>query len=508
MVSGIILWRVASPHLRLEFFFDEAWRADLIRSAHPLARYRTNNAPIPPLWIAVLRTTSIVAPDGFAGLRLQNLALAVTFPVSAGILFGVLLGRQDPLRAVPVSAAVTVVCSVVLAVAGVATYLNDYSFQATAVVLVVLLSLLVDRGVIRRGWAAAGIVLLPTATLGGLVVLPVLFLWWLRPNGWPVDATTWARRAIVPAVSCAVALTMYLWLYRPQVDAGLKGFWGPEILHDGTRSVGTVLVDIPRSVAVRFFPPRFDWLGNAGVGLLVMLLALAGLPTLARAWRWMPWIIVTSWPIAAVLSVAVAWPVTFTRVNLPFVWLWYGSAIVGVGALLAPLLRRRAAPVYAACALLALVLVPSRLPPSNAGYARGLYRDLDVIAASPYAHNVALSYHFMSHFYVDDKLENLSSHPDRFTVVREVNGSDELYNETDQAILDAGWQRGDAVWCVIPYEVGPDTADRACHVTLPGLTQRYSERLGRAWIIGWFPAPPRASTNSSVTRAASALRLL
>lgn len=489
VVAGVIVCFVASPHLRPEFYFDEAWRADLIRTAHPLARYRTNNTPIPPMWIGAMRTTSLVAPDGFLGLRLQNTVYDIALPIAAGLLAGFTVGWANRVRAIAAGFAAAVVTAILLVVGGSGLYLNDYAFQALLVALAVLACALADRTGRGRVIAGTAIVVLPLATLGGLVVLPVLSVWWVVGDGRPTDRSAWLRRLVVPAVSLAIALTLYLWLYRPQIDGELSNFWANELLRDGTRGIWDVLVDIPRSIAINVVPPKYESFRNVGTGLAVIVLAIAGFPTLAKAWRWLPWVVGTSWPIAIVLSIVGGWPATFVRVNLPFAWLWYLTAVVGIGTLVGRLHRHAATAAFAACAVLAIALVPARTPASTATYARGLYRDLDVVAASPYAHNVVLSYHWMSHFYVDDELENLSGEGDRFTVVREVNGDDELYSATDLAILDAGWQPGDAVWCVVVYEIGPEASERACHVTLPGLTKQYTERLERATIIGWFPAP-------------------
>ena len=486
-ISVGIVGFVASPGLRVEFFFDEAWRADMIRSADPLSRYRTNNAPTPPLWIVVMRATSAILPDGFAGLRLQNLAYHIALPVLAGVLAGFVTGVERRGRAMVASAAVCAVTALALTIGGSALYLNDYSFQAVAVAVVVLVCAIADRTGRGRAWAGAGIVALPLATLGGLVVLPALCAWWVLAGDRPVDRAGWTRRLAVPVASFLVVVVLYVWLYRPQVDQGLEGFWAAELLRGGTRSIAAVLVDIPRSLAVNVVPPTVASLRNVAFGLAIITAALAGLPTLSRAWKWLPVVVVSSWPIAILLSAVAGWPATFVRVNLPFAWLWYLSAIVGVAAVVGRLGRGWATAAYIAVLAAAVVAVPPRTPASNATFARGLYRDLDTVAASPFEHNVVLSYHFMSHFYTDDRLENMTGEGERFTVVREMNGDDALYVDTDQQLLDAGWRDGDAVWCVVPYEVGPEASEQACAVTLPGLRMGYSERLGRALIIGWFP---------------------
>ena len=62
-----------------------------------------------------------------------------------------------------------------------------------------------------------------------------------------------------------------------------------------------------------------------------------------------------------------------------------------------------------------------------------------------------------------------------------------LYENINEEIINAGWEKGDAVWCIIPYEIGGANTEKSCLINLPGLKKGYSERLNRSMIMGFFP---------------------
>jgi hypothetical protein len=121
-----------------------------------------------------------------------------------------------------------------------------------------------------------------------------------------------------------------------------------------------------------------------------------------------------------------------------------------------------------------------------------------VVAASPDTRNIVISYHPMSHWYADDRLVTSYRGPDTFTIVREPwHGAAPLYDHPDGAARAAGWRPGTAVWCVIPFEAGPEAASRACRLGLPGLTKQVETRRQRANIIGWLPSSAALSAGPS-----------
>jgi hypothetical protein len=185
---------------------------------------------------------------------------------------------------------------------------------------------------------------------------------------------------------------------------------------------------------------------------------------------------------------------TMERVNLAYLWMAYLAIPVGAVAV-ARRLGRAQVPV-AALAVLAGVLVclPQPGPNGPQPFARGLYGDLDAVAATPTTDSYVVAYHFMSHFYVHDRLVNEGPPGHTFHVLRERDGDRSLYDDVDAQLRAAGWTPGSAVWCVIPMEVGPESAGQACHVQLPGLTQRVELARSRSTVIGWLPADAVAPT--------------
>ena len=93
----------------------------------------------------------------------------------------------------------------------------------------------------------------------------------------------------------------------------------------------------------------------------------------------------------------------------------------------------------------------------------------------------------MTHWYVDDVFRHNPPHPMDVTVLREtVDGL--VYSDLDRLVGDV-LVPGTDVWCVIPYEVGPDATERACNLHLTALTEFYRERMGRALVVGFRTNP-------------------
>ena len=73
VLTAVMLGVLARPALRLEYFFDEAWRADMIRTPWTLARYRLHDTPIPPGWLAGMWAIFAVLPSKRPIVRLVAL---------------------------------------------------------------------------------------------------------------------------------------------------------------------------------------------------------------------------------------------------------------------------------------------------------------------------------------------------------------------------------------------------------------------------------------------------
>src|SRR5438445_5553766 len=92
------LARLAAPEYDKQFYFDEMWRADLVRTPTFVQRYLTNTAPAPPGWFFVLRLMSVALPDGYRALRLQNVFLDALMFLLLALLIDRMLARSQGRR--------------------------------------------------------------------------------------------------------------------------------------------------------------------------------------------------------------------------------------------------------------------------------------------------------------------------------------------------------------------------------------------------------------------------
>ncbi len=83
----VYLWR---PAARLDFYFDEMWRVEQVRSPDPVGAYLDGPAPIPPGWVTSLSALFDVLPARRPSLRLA----AVSVGITAGVVFIVTLRRR------------------------------------------------------------------------------------------------------------------------------------------------------------------------------------------------------------------------------------------------------------------------------------------------------------------------------------------------------------------------------------------------------------------------------
>lgn len=495
IVSLLLLVVGARADLTKEFFFDEAWRVDIVRAADPLARYRTNNAPFPPAWPFLMRVGTVFVPDGFGWMRMLGLAIAAVFPATTGVLVANLVldrsGRTARTRrgrattATAASLATAAACAVLAYAMGVVQYLNDYLFQAAAVSLFVLVWYLCDRGRLSRWTVGLLFPVLPLATISGMFVLPAATVWLF----WPLRAMspgTLARQTLAPLSSLLVAGWLYVGFYRPQIDDSLSSYWAADVLRDGNLNPFERLDSMFRSVSQSVVPQPFGLRDGILVGLVVIGLSVVGQVVLARVWGWWAACCLSGFGFAIVFSYAGSWPVTAGRVNLAFLWMWMVSALVGAVVGAARAVAGREVRLFALSGFVAALLLLPVPPPGPEPYARGLYSDLAVVAASPFRRNLVVSYHFMSHFYSHDALVNLPHGDREFTVIRQRPGDRSLIDDLDGELTRAGLASFDAVWCVVPFELGPDDADLACRLGAPGWTREIDHRGTRAIIIGWF----------------------
>jgi hypothetical protein len=340
VITLIVLVACNRVELRKEYFYDEAWRADVIRSMRPLSRIReTVKAPLPPLWVFILHTTSRFVPGRFASLRLQNLALVALLPALSGQFVRMLgngsetgtLRRTD---ATVVGGCVAVGMAASLDSFGLATYLNDYSFQAALTVGVVALWYAVDQGWARAAWLIPAMILLALGSISGLFVLPALAIWLVTRRNDRRLRIVWLG---LFAAGLASSI-LYLSLYRTSVTTTLTQFWADDVLRGGRLSLAATLLRMVRTGGTLLFPwSRIDHVGVLP-GFAFLVLVIIGLVRFANVWRWLPITAATSWLVAVTASIVADWPMTAVRVNLPFLSLFMicaSVAILHVGRLLA-----------------------------------------------------------------------------------------------------------------------------------------------------------------------------
>ncbi|MCE9623061.1 MAG: hypothetical protein K8R99_12020 [Actinomycetia bacterium] len=491
-LSFVLLLLFAWSDLHREFYFDEAWRADIIRSAHPLAELNAMRgiaAPIPPLWLGILHVASAVVPGGFSSLRIQSLLLASLFPALAGQIVRTIGAGHRALvdrrhGAFILGAIAAVAASASLDSFGIVFYLNDYPFQAALVSAFVLAWFYVERGWMALVWMSPFLVLMAFGTIAGLFILPAYAIWLFRSSAHRKSLAGW-----LPLLGAGlVAGFLYLATYRGQSSAGLEAYWAGHILRPGDVPIVDTFRVLLRTCGSMAFPGPIVARLDEVSGLIFLCLAVVGFRDLNRSWPWIVRSALIAWAIAVVASLAVKWPVTAVRVNLPFLSLWIVAGFIGLQRVIAICVRGRprlALAVLVVPVLALVVLNAAEEPDSSAqAFARGLDGDLSVIRDSRAPQVVVVAYHFMSKPYIRGGLMNDDSGGSRYRLIQEAVGDPLVYSGLAAAIDELNLIDEAEVWCVIPYEIGPDATEQACVLDRDEFEEFYNERLDRAQLIG------------------------
>ena len=172
--------------------------------------------------------------------------------------------------------------------------------------------------------------------------------------------------------------------------------------------------------------------------------------------------------LALVAGFVVTWPVTFVRVNGGFQVLVYAAAPVALAYGVVQLARavrtrsdsRIAAVGVATVASVAIFMAwwPDAIisnSRSEAVFARGLSDDLQVLADFVEPDDLVVAYH-LSGPYVRNRLVNDPAIP-RVVIVDEAR---EAVDQLDRLVGDDV----QSVWCVIPYDAGPEASAAACRL--------------------------------------------
>ncbi|MEZ5145320.1 MAG: hypothetical protein R2726_22835 [Acidimicrobiales bacterium] len=485
------------------FYFDEMWRVDMIRSSDHLDVMFNIDAPFTLGWVLLM--SALTGPLPYKP-ELYRLVAQAFLPLAVGVSSLVLLRitAKEPLDrfgrrpARPVAAVAAGLAPALLTLVPALWryyYFNNYLFEVAYVAALTWLALSLDERRWAFGALAVGIIGLPVFTIGGILVIPGFLAcaaWWVHRSAPAVRRARAVRLAATTAATAIAGLVVYVKLWRPvTVDYSVQSFWVTEnTTVGGELSLAGLLRKLVEQAHEQLLGERImggpGWVVALATVVLIVSFAV-GAASLGRRW---PWILII--PASAYLGAvggayAAHWPITLERVNLGFYWLVYLCAAYGVLRLLTLPFPRHPALALPAMAALVALLVPSPFPLTPTTYARWLTGDLDDVAASTAPHNVVLAYHRVSHFYVHDRLINTEPDgPERFTVVREKIGDLSLYDPIDHVPGDHGLQPGDMVWCVIPYDDGPDLSVKACRWNDETRVEKvYEQRLTGTWIKGY-----------------------
>ena len=488
-LSAVMLGVLAKPALRLEYFFDEAWRADMIRTPWTLARYRQHDTPIPPGWLAGMWAIFAVLPSKRPIVRLVALMpyfVAVGFGFDA--MRRLLRTKHDERSSILLAAVVVLPLPFVPAVAQVATYLNNYLTDIAVGSVLMWGCVRWWLGDERPGFAALMSVALVGPFLGqaSTFMLPAALVMLLTRRTATVRWTD--RRLWVTGVMFVMSsLTVYWFFLRTVRQDNLQGFWADEAL------TGTTWGRVPARWWKSFIDqalPRSISGKPLAVALIVGLL-LFGAWTMWRLCR--PWIVMvlSAEAVALVLSSAKGFPFTITRVNLGFLWPLFALILLGLVTALMAVAQRLAGRsltvvgvVVSLAALVVWISRPTEVLNAAAGndvFARGLTHDISDLTANLTPGDVVVAYHTMSGWYVHDRLVNDLA--PRIVLLEEVAIGGRIMSDLDGLVQERAPQ-SQHVWCVIPYEVGTRSAS-ACSMPAAQWIEGASTKLSRAELREW-----------------------
>jgi hypothetical protein len=478
--------------LTVDYFFDEMWRVDYLRSANFLTPYFTHDTPIPPGWVVLFSPVGHLtgAPWVFRSLTVLSLVafLAGALALALTCLAARELPKRERRRRIAVCLGAVLILPVLPGMADVSGYVNNYPFEAAYLVWLLVCVATIDRW--RASWICALILIAigPLFTISPVFAFPAIVCW--LAYRWWVGGRR--RRLVALAASAVVSLgclaTVFLVFYRPIVPAGF-GFWAPLSL----RSSPLGPLGLSRTAASTFvatvtsgFAPSPSAAVRHLLMVAVFLLLAGGFLILGRGRRWLPTVLLTAWVVAAIASKATDWPLTPSRVNLSFVALFYLAIGLALFRLVDLAVRHASVTLLAVAGVLALAW-PHVAVASRQTFAVGLRADLAPIGSSPSTTNLVLSYHFMSHFYTDDFLIN-DRHGNRdYVVVRDKRGDRALYGDLN-AYVDRYVPPGGMLWCVIPFAVGPIDAASACQIDRADMRLVIDQRGNQAEIRGFLRA--------------------
>ena len=488
----VLLLVIARRSLSIDFYFDEMWRYDMVRDASPRTRALLHDTPIPPGWLYAMHYLLAPLPTSRSIARMATLIpSALGLALLADVLRMVAQRsgvHRSHARLIASSSALLACCFP--AIAAVSVYFNNYGVELLGGALLIWaaarVQLLGTRPVLLLAVAAG----LPLLTQGALLMTPALVVLWRRGHI-PIKPRTAAGAGLAVG---ATACFSWAFLYRQLPSGTLATYWDDERF--GAGGARSFIAHSWRQFTEALVPSSDQSVG-ALAAFASMIALCIGVVVVARGcWSFLAFVIAGQ-SAAIVASIAVSWPSTPVRVNLAFIaplvmLIPFGALMLLWYFLHGHVHVRLAIPITLAIA--SVVTVPLVWPTGIAAnatspttFARGLTDDLQVVAGLSGSRVVVVSYHPMSHWYVDDVFRHNPPHRMDVTILRET-ADGRLYTDLDRLVQEA-WLPGAEVWCVVPYEVGPEATAQACALGLPTLTEFYRERANRALIIGFRQQP-------------------
>ena len=484
-LTTVLVLTMARPGISIDWFFDEAWRADMVRSSFGFERYFAHNTPTAPGWVFVHQFLFNVLPPTRQLLRLVAVLPAIPAWVLIGnILRTKLVGRIGAVGAGVVSLSTIALVLVQPGDAHLVSYFNNYSMET-------LFTALVLWSVTHHNTEVASKMMLVLATIGPwMVQAPLMLLVVAAPVVWSRSDGAGRRTLAFGAVGAVVSLAVtYLFFLRPVANreipglASITGYWEGETFQ-AAGLIGAAKLVI-RTMMFAVLPQRLEW---TLIGwLLISIGGIIGVTVMWSCFRfWVIAIPLTQLQIL-VASIVVGWPISFTRVNhavgllvtaliafgISMLMWWFASRVPKGSVALAALLT---------CVALALMW-PSGLRQAAGGtgvFARGLSDDMDLLAPQISEGDVVLGYHSMSSWYLHDRLVTEGDVP--IVLLDELEFGIFLQQEPERLIDEQG-PAVRTVWCVLPWELG-DLITQQCQLSneweLVG-TQVFSRAEVRQW---------------------------
>ena len=465
-LTTVLVLVMARPGISIDWFFDEAWRADMVRSSFGFERYFAHNTPTAPGWVFVHQLLFNVLPPTRQLLRL----VAVLPAIPAWVLIGSIIRSKLSGRIGSVGAGVVSLSTIALVLiqpgdAHLVSYFNNYSLET-------LFTALVLWSVTHHNIEVASKTILVLATIGPWIVqAPLMLLVVAVPVVWSRSDSAARRTLMFGSVGAVVSLAVtYFFFLRPVANreipglASITGYWEGETFQAaGVVGAGKLVI---RTMMFAVLPQPLEWTLIGWV-----LIAIGGVVGVAVMWTcfrfWVIAIPLTQLQILAA-SIVVGWPISFTRVNHAVGLLVTALIAFGISMLMWWIATRVPRSSVALAVLLtcvaAALLWPSGLRQAAGGtgvFARGLSDDMDLLAPQLSDGDVVLGYHSMSSWYLHDRLVTEGDVP--IVLLDELEFGIFLQQEPER-LIDEQLLAAEMVWCVLPWELG-DLITQQCQLS-------------------------------------------